>query len=31
MTLRAGSDLPDLAAWTAVTNILLNLDAVLSK
>ena len=27
----ADSDLPDLAAWTAVTNVLLNLDAVLSK
>ena len=25
------SDIPDLAAWTAVTNVLLNLDAVLSK
>jgi len=27
----AGTDLADLAAWTAVTNVLLNLDAVLSK
>ena len=27
----ADANLPDLAAWTAVTNVLLNLDAVLSK